>query len=133
MGCKRPNRDRAQFVGPSGRRLCPLSTQSPYWTALQTYCLAFPGAVEEYPWNEVAYKVKGKGFAFTSGDRPTLVVTVKVDPDSRPVLLQQPGVSVAQYVGRFGWLTVQITDDATFDLAREMIAQSHALVSKKRK
>jgi predicted DNA-binding protein (MmcQ/YjbR family) len=109
-----------------------MTTASPFWPALQQYCLSFAGAVEEYPWNEVVYKVKGKTFVFTSGDRPEIVISVKTDPAMRPVWLQQPGVSVAQYVGRFGWLTVRIADQAAFDLAKDMIAESYGLVSGKR-
>lgn len=103
---------------------------SAYWPELQAFCRSFPDAVEEYPWNEVVYKVKGKVFVFTAGDRPEVVITVKPLPERRDWALQQPGVSVAQYVGRFGWVTLRMRDATAWELARELIAESYATVSK---
>ena len=110
-----------------------MEAKSPFWPDLQAYCLSFVGATEEYPWNDVVYKVKGKSFAFTSGDRPEIIVSAKTGPENRPIFLQQPGVSVAQYVGRFGWLTIRITDESTYQLARDMIAESYRLITAKKR
>lgn len=104
-----------------------------FWPRLAEYCRSFEGAVEEYPWNDVVYKLKGKVFVFTSGDRSPIIVSAKPEPEVREALLQQPGVSVAAYVGRFGWLTVAVTDEATLELAQDMIAQSYGLIARKKK
>lgn len=107
--------------------------QSPYWEALRAHCLSFEGAVEEYPWNEVVFKVKGKVFAFTSGDVPVIGISAKPLPENRELFLQLPGVSVAQYVGRFGWLSMKIEDQARLDTAKDMIAESYAVITRKKR
>lgn len=105
--------------------------QSPYWDELRSYCLSFEGSVEEFPWQEVVFKVKKRTFAFTSGDRPAIIITAKPLPENREMFLQLPGVSVAQYVGRFGWLTMSIVDRASMEIARDLIAESYSLMTKK--
>lgn len=108
-------------------------SQSPFWEELQAFCLAFDGAVEEYPWNEVVYKVKGKSFVFTSGDRPTITISAKPLPENREMFLQLPGVKVAAYVGRFGWVTATIQDQASLEMAKDLIAESYSLMARKKK
>ncbi|HWI61123.1 MAG TPA: MmcQ/YjbR family DNA-binding protein [Symbiobacteriaceae bacterium] len=107
--------------------------ESPFWDELYAYCRSFDGAVEEHPWDHVDFRVKGKTFVFTSGDRPVVTITAKPFPENRDMFLQLPGVSVAAYVGRFGWLTVQIQDQAGFEMAKDMIAESYAVLTAKKK
>lgn len=107
--------------------------ESPYWEELSAYCLSFPGAAEEYPWNDVVYKVKGKSFAFTSGDRPVLIITAKPLPENREMFLAIPGVKVAAYIGRFGWVSMEIDNRESLDLARDLIAESYAVITGKRR
>lgn len=78
------------------------------------------------------FKVKGKTFVFTSGDRPRLLISAKPLPENRDLFLQLPGISVAQYVGRFGWVTAVISDDATYETARDLIAESYSVISKRK-
>ena len=89
--------------------------------------------MEDYPWNEVVFKVKGKVFTFTSGDRPVIGISAKPFPENREMFLQLPGVTVAQYVGRFGWLSMKIEDEAGLETAKDMIAESYAMIAKKKK
>ena len=104
-----------------------------WWEELRAYCLAFEGAVEEFPWNDVLFKVKGKTFAFTSGDRQPIHVTAKPLPENRDMFLALPGVRVAEYVGRFGWLALKVEDKASLELAKDLIAESYTVISKKKR
>jgi predicted DNA-binding protein (MmcQ/YjbR family) len=104
---------------------------SPYAKALQSYCLAFNGAYEDYPWGETVYKVRDKVFAFFGGVAPDYGVTVKATREDQEVLVQLPNVTRAAYIGQHGWVTVALTDDAAFELAKELIATSYALVAPK--
>jgi len=76
--------------------------------------------------------VKGKTFAFTGGDQPVISVTAKPRPESREMFLQLPSFRVAAYVGRFGWLSMEVTDQAGLEVARDLIAESYAVISKGR-
>jgi predicted DNA-binding protein (MmcQ/YjbR family) len=107
--------------------------QSPFWEELRRYALGFEGAVEEFPWNEVVFKVKGKTFVFTSGDRPEITISAKPLPENRALFLSLPGVSVAPYVGRFGWVSMKVTDAASFEIARDLIAESYTVMTAKKR
>ena len=97
---------------------------------LQAYCLSFEGAYEDYPWGEIVYKVGTKLFAMTGTGLP-MSLTVKASKEDQELLVQLPHVSKAAYVGQHGWVTVEMADDKTWELARELIANSYALVAPK--
>jgi predicted DNA-binding protein (MmcQ/YjbR family) len=73
-----------------------------------------------------------KMFAAFSGlpvDRENpLRLTVKATLDDQDALVQFAHIERAAYVGRFGWITVRISDASTLDHARELVAASYALV-----
>ena len=96
---------------------------------LRKHCIAFPGAVEDYPWeNHVGWKVKGKLYAI--GGEDSNQVTVKSMLDKQAALVELDGVEKAAYVGRFGWVTVTITDESSLDLAKGLIDESYAMIAK---
>lgn len=100
--------------------------------ALRKHCLAKPHAVEEYPWGDVVWKVRGKMFAASGTGQPA--VTVKASLEDQAVLVSHPAISVAPYVGRFGWVNVLVTDDETLQLAYRLIDESyHSLDPRERK
>ena len=51
-------------------------------------------------------------------------VTVKSTPDRQAVLVQDPAISVAAYVGRFGWVSVELNEE-TVDMALSLIDDSY--------
>lgn len=113
--------------------------QSPRYDALVQRCAAQPDAVEDHPWGDTVFKVRGKIFAFLGppeepGGPPRM--TVKPAPDDVDGLLQLPYISVAPYVGRYGWVRVTVVDDEALDIALDLIEDSYRIVAargKKRK
>jgi len=97
---------------------------------IRNHCLAKPGAIEDEPWpGDTAWKVKGKIFAM-GGKK---AVTVKSTPEKQSALVLLPAISKAAYVGRFGWVTIELQDKETLDLALDLIDESYAMVAGKRK
>jgi predicted DNA-binding protein (MmcQ/YjbR family) len=101
-----------------------------YSRVLYDHCQAKPDAVEDHPWGETVFKVKGRVFAFL-GRGDSSGVTVKVTPEERDMLLQNDSIEVARYVGRYGWLSVRIGDDETLELALGLIDDSYDLIASK--
>ena len=103
-----------------------------YYRALYEHCRQKPDAVEEHPWGDTVFKVRGRIFAFL-GPRDRPGVTVKPSPDERDVLLELPYVRVASYVGRFGWVYVTIEDEEALTLALGLVDDSYDLISSRGK
>jgi predicted DNA-binding protein (MmcQ/YjbR family) len=101
-----------------------------YARELQAFCLALPGAFEDYPWGDIVYKVGAKMFAAIGGD--PIGVTAKATKDDQQVLIQAPNISMARYVGQHGWVTIDIRNDDDFELAKTLIEASYDLIAPKR-
>lgn len=99
--------------------------------AIREHCFAQDSdrITEEYPWGHPVWKVAGKLFA--AGPEDGSEVTVKATPDQQTVLIQHPAIRVADYVGRYGWVTVEVTDDESLELARDLIDESFEMVRPK--
>ena len=106
-------------------------TQSDIFKAIQTHCLSKPDALEDYPWEHVGWKVKKKLFCIGSQDSGH--ITVKSTKEKQGALVQHPNIEVAAYVGRYGWVTMDVHDAATLELALELIDESYDLVRGKKK
>ena len=93
---------------------------------LREFCLAKPGAVEEYPWDNIVWKVKRKMFCATGQDMSR--ITVKATLEEQSALILHPHISVAAYVGKHGWVTIDLVDEVAFELALDLIDRSYELV-----
>lgn len=103
----------------------------PFATEAQAFCRGLEGAWEDYPWGNVVFKVGAKMFAGLGGT-DHLSLTVKARPEDADVLCQLPFISQARYLGRYGWVTIAVTDDDSFALARELVQGSYELVGPRR-
>ncbi len=102
----------------------PALSPKEVFSRLQQHCLAKPDAVEEYPWGDVAWKVRGKLFAVSG--QGAAGVTVKASLEDQAVLVQHPAIRSAPYVGRYGWVSIEIGDKETLALACQLIDESYA-------
>jgi predicted DNA-binding protein (MmcQ/YjbR family) len=99
-----------------------------YGQRIRKLALSFPETYEDSPWGHPVFKVgDNKMFAgMSDGDDP-VTLTVKLTPEEREIALQFPNVSVARYVGRYGWVTATVTDDESLDNALEWLRESYWL------
>lgn len=96
---------------------------------IRDHCLALEGASEEYPWEHVAWKVKGKIFAIGTEGESTF--TFKNTPERQGTLILHPNIRSAAYTGRFGWITMDVPDDEGLELAKGLIDESYALLTRR--
>lgn len=100
----------------------------PAFTAVIERCRSRPGAVEDHILGEIVFRVRGRVFAFM-GRRDRAAVTVKAPAEDAARLLCRPYVRRARYVGRFGWLTVEMRDEESLRLALGLVDGSYLLAA----
>jgi predicted DNA-binding protein (MmcQ/YjbR family) len=96
---------------------------------IRDLALSFPEAYEDHPWGDFpVFKVPdNKVFGFLGIEPQEVRLTVKLTAEERDVALLLPFVSVARYVGRYGWITAHVTDEETLAAALEWLRESYWL------
>ena len=101
---------------------------TPYAEDIRAYCLDLADVWEDHPWGDIVYKIGAKMFAALGADDGTTSVTVKAAPDDAEILVQMPHITVAPYVGRYGWVTVAVEDEDALDQVMALISMSYDLI-----
>lgn len=102
--------------------------------ALRTMAMRYPGAYEEFPWGEVAIKVKGKAFMFMHAGSGQLSLSCKL-PSSHEMAQMLPFASPTGYgLGKSGWVTARFgpKDAAPLELLREWLDESYRAIAPKK-
>jgi predicted DNA-binding protein (MmcQ/YjbR family) len=101
---------------------------------LRHHGLAFPEAVEDFPWGHTALKVRNKTFVWLDESDGALSLTVKL-PVSRDFALVFDFAAPAGYgLGRSGWISCRFGagETADLDLLKRWIAESYRAVAPKK-
>jgi predicted DNA-binding protein (MmcQ/YjbR family) len=99
--------------------------------SIRSFCLTLPAVTEDVKWdNDLCFSVAGKMFCVACLE-PPFKITVKVRDDEFDELCATENVRIADYVGRYKWITVM--DPARFsdDEWRSRITESHRLIAEK--
>ena len=96
---------------------------------IRELALSLPKTYEDHPWGDFpVFKVgANKVFAWLTVEPKAVHVTLKLTAEEREVAHLLPYVSVARYVGRYGWVTATVTDKATLDATLEWLRESYWL------
>ena len=90
--------------------------------------LSFPEAYEDEPWGHPVFKVaENRMFASMSVEKDCVSLTVKLTAEEREIAYLMPFVHRARYVGRYGWVTAEVTDEDSLDCALEWLRESYWL------
>ena len=95
---------------------------------IRDLALSLPEAYEDEPWGHPVFKVgDNRMFASMSEEGENVRLTVKVTPEEREIAQLLPFVSRARYVGRYGWITAEVTDEESLEAALEWLRESYWL------
>jgi predicted DNA-binding protein (MmcQ/YjbR family) len=95
---------------------------------IRELALSLPEAYEDEPWGHPVFKVAdNRMFASMSEEKGSVLLTVKLTAEEREIAHLLPYVSRARYVGRYGWVTAEVTDEESLEAALEWIRESYWL------
>jgi predicted DNA-binding protein (MmcQ/YjbR family) len=95
---------------------------------LRELALSFPETYEDEPWGHPVFKVaENRMFASMSVEEDCVSLTVKLTAEEREIAYLLPFVHRARYVGRYGWVTAEVTDEDSLDCALEWLRESYWL------
>lgn len=95
---------------------------------MRQICESLPEVHAEVTWgSDLNFRVRKKIFCFPGEQR----MTVKADPDEREALLADSRFEPAAYVGRFGWVTMDVSGRIDWAEITELIHTSYCLVAPK--
>jgi predicted DNA-binding protein (MmcQ/YjbR family) len=98
---------------------------------IRKFCLALAGATEDVKWgNDLCFSVGGKMFCVACLEGP-FKATIKVRDDEFHELCASENITIADYVGRYKWIT--ISDPARFsdDEWHRRITASYQMIREK--
>jgi predicted DNA-binding protein (MmcQ/YjbR family) len=101
---------------------------------LREHALQYPDVTEDFPWGELAIKIKTKAFIFMRAEEEVLSLSVKL-PHSRDMAVDLPFAQPTGYgLGKHGWVTAKFVkgDEVPVDLLKSWIDESFRAVAPKR-
>ncbi len=96
--------------------------------AIRELALSLPQTYEDAPWGFPVFKVgANKLFALLIEDADRVELTVKLTQEERQIAELLPWVRQASHIGRYGWVTAEVTDAETLAAALEWLRESYWL------
>jgi hypothetical protein len=95
------------------------------YAQVREWVLALPGGAEVMveEWGHPTFRVGSKMFASGAPDSPSMTVKASTEEQAELIAAAPQTYSVAAYVGRFGWVQVQLAD-ADPDELRELVVEA---------
>lgn len=105
-----------------------------HYQEMQRIALSFPEATEEEKWGHPNFCVNGKIFvSFGVNDAGEPSCTFKLDKTLGPQLIEfDDRFTKAAYVGRYGWVRMNLTDVTDWDEVKGFVEQSYRLIAPKK-
>ena len=100
-------------------------------TELRDWCLAQPGATEDFPFGpeHSVFKVAGKMFAISALDRTPLDISVKCEPELAVSLRDTyPAIRPGYRLNKRHWNTLTLDGSLLDQFVRELVQDSYDLV-----
>lgn len=117
---------------------------NPILTRLRKLCLALPATTEVKAWGHPTFRVDGKIFV-GYGEKTTQklgalinraetlpTIGVKVGKARQKEMLRDPRFAYADYVGRFGWITMTLKGRIEWNEIAGLVLTSYRLIAPKK-
>jgi predicted DNA-binding protein (MmcQ/YjbR family) len=104
------------------------------WKALKKHAAGKPGAWEDHPWGETAYKAGTKMFVILGLGKGRYAMTCKLPDSAEAATTMFRWADPTGYgLGKSGWVTASFapTDDVPKDLLLQWIDESYAAIAPK--
>jgi predicted DNA-binding protein (MmcQ/YjbR family) len=98
---------------------------------LRVICLALPGASETTTFGHPTFRAGGKTFAVLEEYKGRLSVAFQVAPIHRDLFLKDARFYVTPYVGRYGWISLDVGGRVNWTEVRELVSESWRLAAAK--
>lgn len=99
-----------------------------YADRIRELALSLPETYEDEPWGHPVFKVAdNRMFASMWEEGRAVKLTIKLTAEEREIAHLLPYVSRARYVGRYGWVTAEVTDEESLEAALEWLRESYWL------
>src|SRR5476649_1132675 len=93
-----------------------------YTNRVRALALSFPLTYEDASWGFPVFKVgANKLFAWMTQYDDHVDVTVKLSAEEREIVELLPFVRRASHIGRYGWVTVEVSSDEILEATLEWI------------
>lgn len=101
---------------------------------LREYALQFPETVEDFPWGESAFKVKGKVFLFMHMDASGIGFSCKLPTSANRALLLPFAKPTGYGLGKSGWVSASFApgESVPIDIICEWMDESFRAVAPKK-
>jgi predicted DNA-binding protein (MmcQ/YjbR family) len=100
---------------------------------LRKLCLALPGTAETLTWGHPNFRVDHKIFVGYGDEDGCQTMGFKVGKARQKELLRDKRFTYADYVGRFGWVTMSLAGRVDWDEIAGLILTSYRLIAPKRR
>ena len=95
-------------------------------------CLALPDTKETLTWGHPHFRVGEKIFCGYGHEDGKASIGFKVTMDHQDALIMRDGFRIAKYVGRYGWVTMDIMRTTDWGEDDELVHESYELIAPRR-
>jgi len=125
----RPARSQKSARSSQGRKAAPKPGGA--FEKISALCLALPGTKLTMTWGSPHFRVADKIFCGFGEEGGKQVMGVKLRLEHAREVVKKPGFWVAPYVGRHGWVSMDVAQRRNWEEVAELIRESYELIAPK--
>jgi predicted DNA-binding protein (MmcQ/YjbR family) len=98
---------------------------------MRAICLALPEAVETLTWGEPHFRVRNRIFAGCGEKGGRVSIGFKLERENAAEIVKNPRFRPAPYVGKHGWVAMDVGGAVDWREVRELVHESYRLIAPK--